>query len=123
MAMLQIANKRQTELRNSLKKKVTLAIDSQRNLRGDQVENLDEMVLYGPQLNRALMGFMPKAEGTDDDEPPSSKKKSSKNLAGRESSSSSNRARRYVNSMPICSSFSLYSLYLYLTFSFIISVC
>ena len=87
------------------------------------MENLDEMVLYGPQLNRALMGFMPKAEGTDDDEPPSSKKKSSKSLAGRESSSSSNRARRYVNSMPICSSFSLYSLYLYLTFSFIILVC
>ena len=111
MTMLQIANKRQTELRNSLKKKVTLAIDSQRKLRGDQVENLDEMVLYGPQLNRALMGFMPKAEGTDDDEPQSSKKKSS---------SSSNRARRYVNSMPVCASFSLYSLYL--TFSFIIQL-
>ena len=100
MTMLSIASKRQTDLRNSLKKKVTAAIKQQRKIRGDKVENLDEMELYGPHLQRALQGHMPKAEGMDDDESSkklsgSSRSKGSSSLAARESSSSS-RARRYV---------------------------
>lgn len=100
MAMLRIANKRQAELRNSLKKKVMVALQQQRKINGDQVENLDEMVLYGPHLKRALLGGMPKSEGMDDndDEQGGGKKKSSRgssSSAARDASSSS-RARRYV---------------------------
>ena len=97
--MLRIANKRQADLRNSLKKKVMISMQQQRKIRGDQVENLDEMVLYGPHLKRALLGGMPKSEGFDEDEESSKKagsprsKSSSSNLSER-ASSTSNRARR-----------------------------
>ena len=98
--MLRIANKRQAELRNSLKKKLMVTLQQQRKNNGDQVENLDEMVLYGPHLKRALLGGMPKSEGMDDndDEQGGGKKKSSRgssSSAARDASSSS-RARRYV---------------------------
>ena len=63
MAMLRVANKRQSELRNTLKKKLMVGIQQQKKNRGDQMENLDEMVLYGPHLKRALLGGMPKSEG------------------------------------------------------------
>ena len=97
--MLRIANKRQADLRNSLKKKVMTIMQQQRKLRGDQEENLDEMLFYGPHLKRALLGGMPKLEGFDEDD--ESKKKSSRSSRTRGSSSSlerasasSNRARR-----------------------------
>ena len=64
MAMLRVANKRLVELRDSLRKKLSVATHQQKKLRGDQIfETLDEMVLYGPQLKRALLGGMPKLEG------------------------------------------------------------
>ncbi|KAL7543894.1 hypothetical protein ACHAXR_013387, partial [Thalassiosira sp. AJA248-18] len=86
MAMLRIASKRQADLGNSLKKKVTAALQQQRKLRGDQIENLEEMVLYGPHLKRALLGGMPKSEGFDDDD--DSNKKPSGSSRARGSSSS-----------------------------------
>ncbi len=98
MAMLRIANKRQADLRNSLKKKVMVIMQQQRKLQGDQIENLDEMVLYGPHLKRAFLGGMPKSEGFDEDD--DSTKKSSGSSRSRGSSSlerasaTSNRTRR-----------------------------
>ena len=100
MAMLRVANKRLVELRDSLRKKLSVATHQQKKLRGDQIfETLDEMVLYGPQLKRALLGGMPKLEGMDEEDETNKKsgssrsKSSSLNAAERELSSSS-RARR-----------------------------
>ena len=93
--MLRVANKRQAELRNSLKKKVMGAIQQQRKARGDQVENLDEIVLYGPHLKRALLGGMPKSEVDEDDE--SSKKSSGGSSRSRGSSSNLDRATSTSN--------------------------
>jgi hypothetical protein len=111
MTMLQIANKREADLRNSLKKKIMVAMQQQRKLRGDQIEDLDEMVLYGPHLKRALLGGMPKYEGFDEDD--ESNKKSSGSSRARASStglerasSASSRTRRCVLAIyrsPICS--------------------
>mmetsp|Transcript_30727 Transcript_30727/g.53346 ORF Transcript_30727/g.53346 Transcript_30727/m.53346 type:complete len:394 (+) Transcript_30727:4783-5964(+) len=95
MAMLRIANKRQSDLRNSLKKKVTVVMQQQRKLRGDQMENLDEMVLYGPHLKRAFLGGMPKSEGLDEDD--ESYKKSTGSSRTRGSSSSLERASTTSN--------------------------
>lgn len=100
MAMLGIANKRQADLRNSLKKKVMVTMQHQRKVRGDQVENLDEMMLYGPHLKRALIGGMPKSDGIDEDDESSKKPAGSSRTRGSSSSlierasSTSNRARR-----------------------------
>ena len=93
MAMLRIANKRVLDLRNSLKKKVTTAIQQQRKAKGDQVENLEEMILYGPHLKRALLGGMPKSDGIDDDDDKKPTKKGSSSSSG-ERASTSSRARR-----------------------------
>lgn len=94
MAMLRIAYKRQAELRNSLKKKVMSFMQQQRKIRGSPIEDLDDMVLYGPHLKRALLGGMPKSD--EDDE---SNKKSSSRSRGSSSglddrTSSSSRSRR-----------------------------
>ena len=93
--MLRIANKRQSDLRNSLKKKVTVVMQQQRKLRGDQIEHLDEMVLYGPHLKRAFLGGMPKSEGLDEDD--DSYKKSAGSSRTRGSSSSLERASTTSN--------------------------
>lgn len=100
--MLRVANKRQSELRNSLKKKLTVVIQQQRRNRGDLMENLDEMVLYGPHLKRALLGGMPKSEGIDDDDDPtkksgSSRSKGSATSLSERASSSSSRARNLLS--------------------------
>ena len=99
MEMLRIANKRQADLRNSLKKKLTTIMQQQRKLRGDQVENLDEMVLYGTHLKRAFLGSMPKSEGFDEDEDSNKKPTGSSRTKGSVSSleraaATSNRTRR-----------------------------
>ena len=96
--MLRVANKRQSELRNSLKKKLMGVIQQQRRNRGDLMENLDEMVLYGPHLKRALLGGMPKSEGIDDDDDSNKKSGSSRSKGSAASlseraTSSSSRAR------------------------------
>ncbi len=100
--MLRVANKRQSELRNSLKKKLMVGIQQQRKNRGGQVENLDEMVLYGPHLKRALLGGMPKSEGIDDDDDSnkksgSSRSKGSSTSLSERASSSSSRARSLLS--------------------------
>jgi len=65
--MLRIANKRKVELRNSLRKNLSVATQQEMKLRGDQLlESLDELALYGPQLKRALLGGIPKLEGMDE---------------------------------------------------------
>mmetsp|Transcript_5230 Transcript_5230/g.11836 ORF Transcript_5230/g.11836 Transcript_5230/m.11836 type:complete len:3618 (-) Transcript_5230:38-10891(-) len=103
MAMLRIANKRQADLRNSLKKKVMVAMQQQRKLPGDQIENLDEMVLYGPHLKRAFLGGMPKSEGLDEDDESNKKSAGSSRTRGPSSSlserasSTSNRARSLLS--------------------------
>lgn len=100
MAMLRVANKRLVELRDSLRKKLSVATHQQKKLRGDQIfETLDEMVLYGPQLKRALLGGMPKLEGMDEEDETnkksgSSRSKSSSLNAAERALSSSSRARR-----------------------------
>jgi len=100
MAMLRVANKRLVELRDSLRKKLSVATHQQKKLRGDQIfESLDEMVLYGPQLKRALLGGMPKLEGMDEEDETnkksgSSRSKSSSLNAAERALSSSSRARR-----------------------------
>jgi len=100
MAMLRVANKRLVELRDSLRKKLSVATHQQKKLRGDQIfETLDEMVLYGPQLKRALLGGMPKLEGMDEEDEKnkksgSSRSKSSSLNAAERALSSSSRARR-----------------------------
>jgi len=86
MAMLRIANKRQADLRNSLKKKVMVVLQQQRKLQGDHMENLDEMVLYGPHLKRAFLGGMPKSEGFDEDDEPNRKSAGSSRTRGLSSS-------------------------------------
>lgn len=102
MAMLRVANKRQSELRNTLKKKLMVGIQQQKKNRGDQMENLDEMVLYGPHLKRALLGGMPKSEGIDDDDDSnkksgSSRSKGSSTSLSERASSSSSRARNLLS--------------------------
>lgn len=57
VSMLQIASRRHTELRNSLKKKI-LAQDQRRGY--GHAEHLEELALYGPQLRRAFLGRLPK---------------------------------------------------------------
>ena len=100
MAMLRVANKRLVELRDSLRKKLSVATHQQKKLRGDEIfETLDEMVLYGPQLKRALLGGMPKLEGMDEEDEKnkksgSSRSKSSSLNAAERALSSSSRARR-----------------------------
>lgn len=102
MAMLRIANKRQVELRDSLRKKLSVATQQQKKLRGDQIlESLDELVLYGPQLKRALLGGIPKLEGMDEEDEANkksglSRSKGSALSAAERALSSSSRARRYV---------------------------
>jgi hypothetical protein len=96
--MLRVANKRQSEQMNSLKKKLMAGIQQQRKNRGDQLENLDEMILYGPHLKRALLGGMPKSDGFDDDDDSTKKSGSSRSKGSAASlservSSSSSRAR------------------------------
>lgn len=103
MAMLRIASKRQADLRHSLKKKVMIAMQQQRKLPGDQIENLDEMVLYGPHLKRAFLGVMPKSEGLDEDDESSKKSAGSSRTRGssaslsERASSTSNRARSLLS--------------------------
>lgn len=102
MAMLRVANKRQVELRDSLRKKLSVATQQQKKLRGDQIlESLDELVLYGPQLKRALLGGIPKLEGMDEEDEANKKSGSSRSKgsalgAAERALSSSSRARRYV---------------------------
>jgi hypothetical protein len=96
--MLRVANKRRSELMNSLKKKLMAGIQEQRKNRGDQMENLDEMMLYGPHLKRALLGGMPKSDGIDNDDDSTKKSGSSRSKGSTASlservSSSSSRAR------------------------------
>ena len=95
MAMLRIANKRQDDLRNQLKKKIT-SLNQQQRKKNNIVENLDEMTVYGAQLRRALLGGLPKSggdDGADSDPKPSN----SSSRSGRVGSSSASRARRYVS--------------------------
>lgn len=100
MAMLRVANKRLVEIRDSLRKKLYVATHQQKKVRGDHIfETLDEMVFYGPQLKRALLGGMPKLEGMDDEDETnkksgSSRSKSSSFNAAERALSSSSRARR-----------------------------
>ncbi len=87
--MLRVANKRRVELRDSLRKKLSVATQQQRKLRGDQIiETLDELVFCGPQLKRALHGGIPKLEGVDEVDEPKKKSGSSRAMP------SSSRARR-----------------------------
>ena len=94
--MLQIASKCQIDQRNSLKKKIMIAMQQRRKTRGDQIEDLDELVFYGPNLKRALLGGMPKYEGFDEDNEPSKKSSGSSRTRFERASSASNRTRRYV---------------------------
>lgn len=93
MAMLRVANKRQSDLRTSLKKRATVGKNR------DYMENLDEMVLYGPHLKRALLGYMPKSEGAEDEDASNRKSssKASKGLSAERALSSSNRARSIIS--------------------------
>ena len=59
VSMLQIASKRHTDLRNSLKKKILVAAQQHSKSNG-QDEHIEEMVLYGSHLRRALLGRLPK---------------------------------------------------------------
>ncbi len=98
--MLRVANKRQVELRDSLRMKLSAATQQQKKLRGDLIETLDEMAFYGSQLKRSLMGGMPKFEGMDEDDEAnkksgSSRSKSSSLSVTERALSSSSRARRY----------------------------
>ena len=96
MAMLRIANKRQDDLRNQLKKKITSQSQQQRK-KNNIVENLDEMTMYGAQLRRALLGGQPKSggdDGTDNDPKPSNASSRSGRVGAQTSSAS--RARRYA---------------------------
>lgn len=89
--MLRIASKRQVELRVSLRKKLSVATQQEKKLRGDHVlESLDELALYGPQLKRALLGGIPKFEGMDEED--ESKKKSGSSRSKGSSSSVAERA-------------------------------
>lgn len=97
--MLRVANKRRLELRNSLRKKLSVATLQQKKLRGDRtIETLDELVFYGPQLKRALLGGIPKSEGVEFDEPDkksgSSRSKGPSLSVADRAMSSSSRARR-----------------------------
>jgi len=93
MAMLRVANKRQSDLRTSLKKRATVGKNC------DYMENLDEMVLYGPHLKRALLGYMPKSEGADDEDETNKKSgsKGTKGSSAERASSSSSRARSLLS--------------------------
>ncbi|KAL9190922.1 hypothetical protein ACHAXT_000628 [Thalassiosira profunda] len=103
MSMLRLATKRQMDLRNSLKKKLMVALQQQRRHQGALSENLDELVLYGPQLKRALLGGMPKSEGVDEDDDKkssgSSRAKGSSSGLGDRASSSTTRARSSLLSL------------------------
>jgi E3 ubiquitin-protein ligase UBR4 len=93
MAMLRVANKRQSDLRTSLKRRATVGKNR------DYMENLDEMVLYGPHLKRALLGYMPKSEGADDEDESNRKSgsKVTKGSSAERASSSSSRARSLLS--------------------------
>lgn len=95
VSMLQIASKRHTDLRNSLKKKI-LAAAQQHSKSIGQDEHIEEMVLYGPHLRRALLGKLPKMN--DESEKASSSQSSSSSRQGDPSrSASSNRARSLLS--------------------------
>lgn len=67
LSMLRIANKRHSELRNSLKKKA-FAFTQQQNKANGQDEHLEEMVLYGSHLKRAFLGRLPKTTSNEESE-------------------------------------------------------
>lgn len=93
MAMLRVANKRQSDRRTSLKRRATFG------KKRDYLENLEEMVLYGPHLKRGLLGHMPKSEGADDEDESNRKSgsKASKGTSSERASSSSSRARSLLS--------------------------
>lgn len=95
MTMLQVANKRKVECRNSLRKKLSAAMQLQKT-KHQVPESLDGLVFYGSQLKRALLGCMPKMEGMDIDDEENDKSSSSrsKNSLTERALSASSRARR-----------------------------
>jgi hypothetical protein len=98
ISMLRIASKRHSELKNSLKKKMFVYSQQQSKLNG-QDEHIEEMVLYGPHLKRALLGRLPKLNDESGEAKAGSSSQSS-GLSARQDASRSlaaNRARSLIS--------------------------